>query len=126
MPLVHDQEFDDSVVPGVALAAGNFDLVPPNGPGVLRLGGIVDASNVHVLSRIVDAAVRQGRGLVLDLSGVSFIDVAGLGVLYDAAVRLGARGVSVRLVAAPAPVAKVLEILGWHELASLEVEEALA
>jgi anti-anti-sigma factor len=101
--------------------ARELELEDLNGSGAFRLGGVVDVANVNLLSRRVELAVARGEDLVVDLSGLSFIDVTGLWVFYDAALRLQRQSKRVRLLSPPAPVEKVLEILGWHELDALEV-----
>jgi anti-anti-sigma factor len=92
----------------------------------LRLRGVVDISNVNQLARKIERAVDRGEDLEIDMSGLSFIDVTGLWVLYDAALRLRLQQKRVRLVSPPAPVEKVLEILGWDELDALEVARSRA
>jgi anti-anti-sigma factor len=52
------------------------------------------------------------RLLVIDLSGVSFCDVAGLAVLIGTQRRARARGITVRLAAPRPQMAKLLRITG--------------
>jgi anti-anti-sigma factor len=52
------------------------------------------------------------RLLIIDLSGVSFCDVAGLAVLIGTQRRATARGIAVRLAAPHPQVAKLLRITG--------------
>ena len=64
-----------------------------------RLTGAIDLSNVDELGRQVEQAVsNRARGLVLDLSGVTYLDSTGLRLIYRLARRLGDRQQRLRLV----------------------------
>jgi anti-anti-sigma factor len=66
---------------------------------VARLTGAVDLSNVEDLGRLVEGSVsNRARGLVLDLSGVSYLDSTGLRLIFRLARRLGDRQQRLRLV----------------------------
>ena len=58
----------------------------------LRLEGQLDGDSALSLARVLLDAQRAGSVLVLDLSRLSFVDVAGLRVLVDAARRAAAAG----------------------------------
>lgn len=59
---------------------------------VARLAGEVDLSNVEALSRLVQAAVTNAAvGLVLDLTGVSYLDSTGLRMVFQLARELNHR-----------------------------------
>ena len=62
----------------------------------------------EIESKISDAADDAVERLILDLSGVEFIDSAGLGVLMILYGNMQVRGGQLRLVA---PVARVLDVL---------------
>ncbi len=67
---------------------------------VCALRGELDASNVDgVLERVVDFVDRDAPGVVLDLSGLSFLDSAGVRILFDIARRLRAHRQELRLAA---------------------------
>jgi anti-anti-sigma factor len=80
---------------------------------IARLEGDLDLATVPALRQRLLGVLGPGvRLLVIDLSGVSFCDVAGLAVLIGTQRRARARGITVR-VAAPRPqVAKLLRITG--------------
>ena len=60
---------------------------------------------------------RFGPYVVLDLSGVTFIDVAGVGILVHVHEEAARRGGRLTLAAVPAPVAKVMRLTGFdHQL----------
>jgi anti-anti-sigma factor len=88
-----------------------------DGVPVLALSGELDMSNAAAVRQAIasSGAERAGR-LVLDLSGLTFIDSAGIAVLLEAAERLDS--VSLR---APAPaVWRVIEITGLTQVLPLE------
>jgi anti-anti-sigma factor len=59
---------------------------------VVRLAGEVDISNADQLEMEISGVVRNDAvGLVLDLSGIEFMDSAGIRMLFDLRTRLGAR-----------------------------------
>jgi anti-anti-sigma factor len=66
---------------------------------VARMTGAIDLSNVEDLGRQVEGAVsNRARGLVLDLSAVTYLDSTGLRLIYRLARRLGDRQQRLRLV----------------------------
>jgi anti-anti-sigma factor len=81
---------------------------PDGGHGVcLRLEGMLDGESALPLARVLLDAQRVGSLLVLDLSRLSMLDVAGLRVLVDAARRACAFGCEL-VLRAPSPVARRL------------------
>lgn len=73
-------------------------------------------------------AGEGGDGLVLDLSGVSFLDSSGLGVCIKAVKGVRANGGEVALVVTTPRLLKVLEITGIDQAVSVvdTVADALA
>lgn len=89
----------------------------------LRITTHDGAREVHAHGRLVAGAgaahtmwaalARElGRDLVLDLSGVSAIDAAGVGRLLHTRERLGARGARLTITRASPRVRRVLDLLG--------------
>jgi anti-sigma B factor antagonist len=80
---------------------------------IARLEGELDLATTPVLRERLLGVLSPGvRLLIIDLSGVSFCDVAGLAVLIGTQRRATAHGITVR-VASPRPqVAKLLRITG--------------
>jgi anti-sigma B factor antagonist len=78
---------------------------------VLSLRGEVDISTVALLEERIDAALEGGSQLVLDLTGVSFIDSTGLRLVISTRQRLTEDG-ELALVVADGPVTRLLEITG--------------
>ncbi|MEA2379919.1 MAG: hypothetical protein QOD13_3826 [Thermoleophilaceae bacterium] len=69
------------------------------------------------------------RALVVDFSGLEFIDSSGIAMLFNLARRLGSRRQELRVVAPDGkPVARVLDIVEFHRAAPVHqtLEEALA
>lgn len=84
---------------------------------VVSLAGEVDVDNVSRVRACLDEAVdKGGPRLVVDLSGLTFIDTTGLGVLVRQLARLRARDGSMALVA---PDGQVLRRLRRTNLAPL-------
>jgi anti-anti-sigma factor len=78
---------------------------------VLSLRGEVDIATVALLEERIDAALEGGSQLVLDLTGVSFIDSTGLRLVISTRQRLTEDG-ELALVVADGPVTRLLEITG--------------
>jgi anti-sigma B factor antagonist len=70
-----------------------IEAVPNAEAGRLQLSGELDLATVSRVERAVDAALSGGaRSLVLDLSGVSFIDSSGLRMFVVLNQRAAAEG----------------------------------
>jgi anti-anti-sigma factor len=97
---------------------------------VASVAGEIDLSNAEqVGSEIIDGTPESARGVVLDLSGVEFLDSVGIYVIYGVRESLQARNQSLTLAIPPAsPVRATLEVVGlWGHLQPAEtVDEALA
>ncbi len=88
---------------------------------VARLSGEVDLSNVDALGvRIERAVSNRAQGLVLDLSGLTFLDSTGLRLLFGLARQLGDRQQVLRLVVPEhSRLTRVLEIAGVATVADV-------
>jgi anti-anti-sigma factor len=80
---------------------------PIDGATCLRLEGTLDGDSALSLARVLLDAQRMGSELVLDLSRLAMVDVAGLRVLVDAARRACAVGCEL-VLRAPSPTARRL------------------
>ena len=77
-----------------------FELDDSRDVAVARIVGEVDGSNVGELGeRVLGAVSNQARGLVMDLSETSYLDSAGVHLLFDTAERLRLRQIEFRLIA---------------------------
>ena len=66
---------------------------------VARLSGEIDLSNVaHLTGTLQEAVSNTAQGLVLDLSGVTYLDSTGLRLVFRLARELKDRQQSLRLV----------------------------
>lgn len=92
---------------------------------VLRVSGELDLSTAPVLDAAVSEA-REERGLpvVLDLSGVSFVDSTGIRSLIGAAQALESEGRAFALLSPADAVVRVLDLtdlrVRFHEIENLE------
>lgn len=81
------------------------------GPPVLALYGEVDQYVAGELRDRLSAAIDEGgAALVLDLSGVTFVDSMGLGILLNALKRMALGGGELRLVVPRNHVRRVFEL----------------
>ena len=100
------------------------------GISIARVRGEVDMSNAGELSATLQGAVEQiSAGLVLDFSGTSYLDSAGLHFVFDLGKRLRDRGQRLELVVPPeSPVAGILRLVGVESLAPISptLDQAVA
>jgi anti-anti-sigma factor len=92
-------------------------------PDGLRLVGAVDASNVEGLHGVLNGTFGDdghGRQLHLDLTRLEFTDVSGIRALVSAAERADGRYRMV-LHGLPPLMSRVMNAVGWSEMASLEI-----
>lgn len=107
------------------------DLHITSSDGVIIVGmtGEIDMSNSSELrSVILEATPNDARGLVLDLSGVDYIDSAGIHLLYRLGDSLRARGQTLRVVIpAESPASDALRLAGVkrHVEIVTELDEAV-
>jgi anti-anti-sigma factor len=92
-----------------------------DGISIARVRGEVDMSNAAELSATLQGAVEHvAAGLVLDFSGTSYLDSAGLHFVFDLGKRLRDRGQRLELVVpGDSPVAAILQLVGVDSLAPI-------
>jgi anti-anti-sigma factor len=100
---------------------GSVPAQPGGSWPVVRLRGEIDLANVEELHRVAEDAVsNRDAGLVVDLSGVTFLDSTGLRLLFRLARRLGDRQQGLRLVVPEgARIARVLDFSGISTVAQV-------
>jgi len=96
-----------------APAETNPSVVRRAGSTIVRLQGNLDFTTAPaVRERLRDLLSASAKLLVIDLSGVSSSDTAGLAVLIGTQRRARARGITVRLAAPSLQVAELLRVTG--------------
>ena len=99
-----------------------------DGVVVAALPEEIDLANARGIGSIVAAAVpNEAVGVVLDLSGTTYLDSSGVHLVFDLADRLGAR--QQRLVLAvpeTSNVRRVLELVDVGVVAPMEADLATA
>jgi anti-anti-sigma factor len=103
--------------------------VERDGPHVVAaIDGEVDPSNARDLGRDLTASVpNDAMGVVLDLTAVSYLDSAGVQMIYELAERLASRQQALALVAPPGAAARrVLEIVALGDTAPIAATRAEA
>jgi anti-anti-sigma factor len=84
---------------------------------VARVSGEMDYVTEPVFRpQFKELIARSDRFIVLDLSGVSFCDSAGLSMLLGAWRQADASGAVVVLACVPGPVRRILEMTGANQL----------
>jgi anti-sigma B factor antagonist len=106
-----------------------FALEELQGCVVVVASGEIDVSTAPALRETVDSACESGGRIVVDLTGVTFMDSTGVGVLLGALRKndhLQNRTMS--LVGARGTVRKVLDLTGVSELLPMHstVDEAVS
>ena len=98
---------------------------------LLTLGGELDLATVPLLQEQLDRAGRGRGAVVIDLSGLRFIDSSGLHMLVRAERQLRASGGQLVLVRGPRAVRRVFELTGldryfaWCDFPSAALRTAL-
>ena len=83
----------------------------------LVLEGRVDSVGAGELESVLDEVLEQGKyRIVLDMSGVQYINSAGLRTLADAVTRARNHGGDLRLAALTPRVARVFKIIGFDRV----------
>jgi len=81
---------------------------------VVAIAGEIDASNAEEIAERLRAALsNRSETLVVDLSDTTYIDSAGLNVLFELSVALQERQQQLHLVIGqPSPIARMVTIVG--------------
>ena len=101
-----------------------------DGIQIASVRGEVDIYSAHRLRALIWRAKRQAGGdpprVVVDLSGVEFMDTAGLEVLLEEWNASRQFDVRLCLVAQQGPITRLLELTGLSELFELYAEPEVA
>jgi anti-sigma B factor antagonist len=112
------------VKPGLKIAQSNVGAVK-----VLRLDGYLDGHTFIDLERFIDDLLKQGTcRLVIELSGMTYIASAGVGVFISAQHKANKSGGNLQLVNPSDSVREIFNILGLERLFVIHdtVEQGLA
>lgn len=95
---------------------------------VVHVGGDLDVYTAPRLKETLEQNLTVGARVVLDLSGVQFIDSTALGVMVGALQLSQANGGDLRLVVGDPFLLKIFRITGFEEMFSIypKLEEALS
>ena len=94
---------------------------PGDGGTIVAISGEVDVGTEASLQQALLQIIRErGARLMLDLSGVSFMDCAGLRALLATRRRAEMRGGFLRPIAASAAVRRITELTGAQEALDME------
>ena len=99
---------------------GRLTVTVDHGDGRVRVFAIgeVDMATADVLAGSLDRALEGGLPVVVDLSGVTFLDCAGIRTLIQGGTRALGNGQALTVANASPIVRRVLEICGvWAWLA---------
>ena len=101
---------------GVEIEARDDDIV------VARLTGELDISVAEpTAKKIADAVPSSARGVVVDTTGLEFMDSSGVSMLFSLARQVGSHRQELRVVAPRGkPVARVLEIVEFGRAAPVD------
>lgn len=95
------------------MSDARFPAVWTGQTAVVRAAGEIDLTNAEAFRDAMLAALDAGAlGLVVNLSGTTFMDSAGMAALARTSRRAAASGAAVRLVVTSAPVRRVLTLVG--------------
>lgn len=96
---------------------------------VARISGEIDISNVGAVKRtLTDAVTSSASGLVVDISGTTYLDSSGVYLLFELARALEGRQQQMCVVAPPTtPSTRVLLITGFDHIVPVTntVQEAV-
>ncbi len=92
-----------------------FEEAERAGTSELRVWGELDMASAPPLQDRLLALVGEGRRVVLDLSGLTFMDSSGLNLLLGVARAAGEQGGALTVAAVSAEVRRVLDLSGVAE-----------
>src|SRR5919204_6291131 len=109
-----------------AMAGGELllEVTKTEVPRGFRLVGELDASNVGVLSDVLEPEVRRGGNITLDLTGLAFMDSSGIQVLVSTAQ--GLQGAGRLILLSPGELVKrVLSLIPMERMANVDIVDDL-
>jgi len=105
--------------PGTVRLAGMLTLscrISPTGQATVTFAGELDTASADQAYEYVRGAIdAHGGQVLLDVAGLSFCDARGLGALVRMSRHAGQAGSSLRLVAPPLQLRKIICITGLED-----------
>ncbi|MEP7202950.1 MAG: STAS domain-containing protein [Ilumatobacteraceae bacterium] len=98
-----------------------IEVLRLDGHAVLVVQGEIDLATAATFGAAIDRGLEEAGSVVLDFTGVTFMDSSGLNVLVSAASR-GFGGDAVLIRNAPLSVHRLLSITGLGEVIRIEGE----
>ncbi|NUU23141.1 MAG: STAS domain-containing protein, partial [Streptomycetaceae bacterium] len=80
-------------------------------------------ANVEIVRHSLRAVARDGAAVVVDVTRLAFIDVAGLRVVIESAAEFAERGGELVLVGASRQLLRILRLCGWDTATGLRIGE---
>jgi stage II sporulation protein AA (anti-sigma F factor antagonist) len=98
-----------------------MEVAARDGAVRIVLEGEIDLANADQVGRdIASAITNRTTATVVDLTGITYLDSAGLHVLFDLAARLPTLQIDLELVAPPgSQVRRVMEISGLTKITTV-------
>ena len=97
------------------MPAEDYEVQSAGGHAVIRMPAEIDAANADEIRQALLAAVTPGTAiLVIDMSGTTFCDSAGLKAIIAAHAQAAETGTELRLVATA--VLRIMTIVGIDQL----------
>ena len=106
------------MTPGFSVAV-SFE----EGTTVVEAKGELDMASVHDLHEAFTDLDPGTRAVVVDLTGLTFMDSTGIGALVQARQRLAADGLDWELLVTEGPVTKVLRLTDLMERLGAQIVE---
>ncbi len=92
------------------------DISKESSIALVVLEGVIDAITIHQFRESMERIVNDQRyRIIMDLSGLSFINSSGLGVLLASLRAAESRGGDIKLVGVKPGIRKVLEVAGFTD-----------
>jgi anti-sigma B factor antagonist/stage II sporulation protein AA (anti-sigma F factor antagonist) len=100
----------------------DLDLEATDDLIVAKVAGEIDSSNAPDLGKaLLERLSNSVRGMVLDITEVSYLDSTGIALIFDLARGLEARRQTLRVaVAGDGPVRRVLDLCAIEAVAALD------
>ena len=105
-----------------------LEVVSGDGWDCLHVTGELDIYSNHLLRGLVQMESLVADVLILDLSGVTFLDSSGIGSIAFTMREVGARGAELALVTDTTHLLKLVRMAGLHKLVAVypSVENAVS